>query len=432
MSAAVTVPPVVPAASRRLPIALLAYMLGVIAVITLLPFRFQTPTLRRFLWSGDLVDIVTNVCLFLPLGFLYRLTLHREDDRWCWQPALFAGLLSLSIELVQLCLPGRYSTPTDVLANTLGAWIGALLHQCTAQRLHQRLVGQLALELPLMTLFYLLVPLLWLNTLGTGIEGTRLWLAVLVGLCGGIIVAGLWQHRLRPAGVLSANMLALVVGLWFLVGTAPGLAKRPVFLLYSGLSLALVTRLLVAVPWFLGSQARRFELPTLRRIWPLYATYVCLVALWPWPWNAHDWRMSFGFAGVADSPGIVPTLRLIEYVAAFTILGYMVAEFRGRSDDTFRTIVRWLVLCAISVGGLLEIVRGWHPAHGASMAHLLVATAAVLYGGVLYQFQLASIQTLLGHTATAPGADLSGSARPDGLHHPLFPVRTATERTNNR
>jgi hypothetical protein len=283
-----------------------------------------------------------------------------------------------------------------------------------------------------MTLFYLLVPLLWLNTLGTGIEGTRLWLAVLVGLCGGIIVAGLWQHRLRPAGVLSANMLALVVGLWFLVGTAPGLAKRPVFLLYSGLSLALVTRLLVAVPWFLGSQARRFELPTLRRIWPLYATYVCLVALWPWPWNAHDWRMSFGFAGVADSPGIVPTLRLIEYVAAFTILGYMVAEFRGRSDDTFRTIVRWLVLCAISVGGLLEIVRGWHPAHGASMAHLLVATAAVLYGGVLYQFQLASIQTLLGHTATAPGADLSGSARPDGLHHPLFPVRTATERTNNR
>ena len=420
------------ALSTRLSLALLAYMVGVVAVITLLPFRFQSPTLARFLWSGGLVDIVTNVCLFLPLGFLYQLTQHQVDDRWCWRPAMVSGTLSLCIELAQLFLPGRYSTPMDVLANTLGAWLGATLYAWTAQRLQQRLVGQLALELPLMSLFYLLIPLLWLNALSTGMELSRLWLAVLPGLCGGGIVVALWQYRLRPAGVLSANTLALVVGLWFLVGTAPGLAKRPQFLICCSFGVAGIVRLLAAMPWVLGHHARRFELPTLRRIWPLYVTYVCLVALWPWPWGPHAWRISLGFAGVSDIPGIIPTLRFIEYIAAFTLLGYMIAEFRGRQDEAYTITVRWLMASAVLVGGVLEIIRGFHPAHGASVAHLVVATVAVLYGGVLYQLQLTSVQQLLAHTTRSQGEHTSGSAGSDTLHHPLFAVRTAAERTDNR
>lgn len=75
--------------------------------------------------SFALVDVVTNVLLFLPFGAAVAL-------RW---PALgevkaaasgFA--LSFAVEIVQWLLPlGRTAQTTDVVMNTFGAWLGWLL-----------------------------------------------------------------------------------------------------------------------------------------------------------------------------------------------------------------------------------------------------------------------------------------------------------------
>jgi len=68
-------------------------------------------------------DVLANVLLFAPLGVGLALLGVR------WRRALLAGLaLSLGIELTQyLAIPGRFASVSDVLTNTTGAALGALL-----------------------------------------------------------------------------------------------------------------------------------------------------------------------------------------------------------------------------------------------------------------------------------------------------------------
>jgi glycopeptide antibiotics resistance protein len=89
----------------RLTLALLGYFVLVTAVITLSPFDFS---LRRFRVSLALVptDIVANIALFLPLGFLGRgLTdgSAKGGRRVVW----VAAVCSLMIEMSQLFLRRR-------------------------------------------------------------------------------------------------------------------------------------------------------------------------------------------------------------------------------------------------------------------------------------------------------------------------------------
>ena len=72
-----------------------------------------------------LVEFTANIALFLPVGLLGVILLG--SARW-WE-AVLAGLAASSlIELGQLVfLPGRFATPLDVVANTAGTALGALL-----------------------------------------------------------------------------------------------------------------------------------------------------------------------------------------------------------------------------------------------------------------------------------------------------------------
>lgn len=66
------------------------------------------------------VEFGGNVVMFLPLGFLSALLF-----RVPWWGVVLAVALSVSAELVQVLLPARTATPRDVLANALGALLGA-------------------------------------------------------------------------------------------------------------------------------------------------------------------------------------------------------------------------------------------------------------------------------------------------------------------
>ncbi|GIX46732.1 MAG: hypothetical protein KatS3mg131_0943 [Candidatus Tectimicrobiota bacterium] len=364
-------------ATARLRLALLGYLLGIIAAVTLAPFRFHWPARPRLLWHGNPFDLATNLVFFLPLGFFYAWR-HQDLPR---RPsaAAFGLAVSTCAELAQLLLPGRYSSLLDVLANSLGCWLGAGLYERLRRHLHARLVGQLALELPLMQVFYLLLPLLWLHSLAAGKEGTRLGLAPLLGLCGSVILAAVWRHRLQPARVLSPILLSLAVALWFLVGVMPRLPQQPRFLLASALGLALATAVQTRGLSLAPGAERRFEGLVLRRLWPLYGAYLGLMALWPWPWTPQPWRGSLGLADLADIPAVVPLLRLLESLAAFTLFGYLVAESRGRRRGRLWSSLGRALLASAVTGAVLEAARGFHPQHGASLAALLLATAA---GGI--------------------------------------------------
>ncbi|MCS0498085.1 VanZ family protein [Protaetiibacter mangrovi] len=72
----------------------------------------------------DTLEVAANVVMFLPFGVL-AMTAYRWMRVWS---TTLAGLAtSALIEGVQLALPSRYSTVSDLIANTAGALLGALL-----------------------------------------------------------------------------------------------------------------------------------------------------------------------------------------------------------------------------------------------------------------------------------------------------------------
>jgi glycopeptide antibiotics resistance protein len=69
-------------------------------------------------------DVIVNVTLFLPLGFMGRLVLGSGASAIVLAVAGCA-LFSLGIETAQhFLMPWRYSTWIDVVSNTTGGWIG--------------------------------------------------------------------------------------------------------------------------------------------------------------------------------------------------------------------------------------------------------------------------------------------------------------------
>jgi glycopeptide antibiotics resistance protein len=72
-----------------------------------------------------LVEFTANIALFLPVGLMGVVLLG--SARW-WLAVLAGFTASGLIELGQLVfLPARFATPLDVLANTAGAALGAVL-----------------------------------------------------------------------------------------------------------------------------------------------------------------------------------------------------------------------------------------------------------------------------------------------------------------
>ena len=395
--------------------ALLAYMLGVTLIITLLPFQFDWPSSWRVMFTGGAIDVVANVLLFLPLGFLFRLA-RRAEFRHSTLTVLWVGaLLSMAIESAQLFERTRYTSVLDVTTNALGAWLGALAFDRLAPRarVDGALVGRLALELPLMGLIYLMIPLLWLNALASGSDIERQVLALLLGVFGASVLGGIQRHHFGPVRSFDARATAAAASIWFLAGAFPSLANGPLQLLAG-------TGLVGALAWWQGGRAispyrssRRFEVPLLTSAAPAYAAYLALLTLAPLFGRTSDWSIGWGFPGIATEWTKIEILRFLEQVAAFTLLGYMVAEFRGRVVASYREAVPrllgWGALVAIAGEGM----RGFHAGHGASIARGLVILTAALYGGWLYYLQRSYVIGLLELRQLNPPPPLLVATRAD-------------------
>lgn len=90
-------------------------------------------------WTG--FDLVINILVYVPFGFLVTLSLRRLP--WRWLQILSAILLgtglSLGLESLQTWLPSRVASNIDLGCNALGTALGALLAYAQDDRLFVRL-----------------------------------------------------------------------------------------------------------------------------------------------------------------------------------------------------------------------------------------------------------------------------------------------------
>lgn len=119
---------------------------------TLYPFDFTTDGFNRRLVPflhpvttdmSDLEgDIITNILLFLPVGFGFGILATRK--RLTLSVAfllvtLAGGMLSLTVELLQLFLPFRFSSFADVASNAAGTAAGFVLFRSVGKALYRPL-----------------------------------------------------------------------------------------------------------------------------------------------------------------------------------------------------------------------------------------------------------------------------------------------------
>jgi VanZ family protein len=366
-------------AGARLARSAAAYVAVLAAIVTLAPLDFRIGSPAP--WSLIIVpsDVARNVAFFVPIGFL--LALADGSRAAFWRAPLAASGFSFLLETAQRWLPGRYPSPVDVVANGLGATIGALLAVLVAVRVLDRqglrTVGMLGA--PLVGLLYLMTPLVWISAM-VGTADDRLLVVVLAGLAGAMIIRSIGLHQLLEVddgGIPPWEehlMLGVLVACWFLVGVAPGtwVADRM-------LAATIAVGVMGALPWLerergllvgqsgRARKERRFETRTLLQIAPLFLAYLMAITWWPLPDALMAWRWDNGFTPANAPLDRVAILAVVERVAAFTTLGYALAEWRSRRTETTSAMRAASFLPLVGVVVLLEGARGVHPAYGASL-----------------------------------------------------------------
>ena len=115
-------------------VATLLYI-GLLLPLLLTPIPRLPPHARAYLREFPVQvralarDVVLNVVVFVPLGWLLTQALWRTPMPALWAIGIatgFAALMSLTVETIQYFIATRYSSIVDVLANTAGGFLGAV------------------------------------------------------------------------------------------------------------------------------------------------------------------------------------------------------------------------------------------------------------------------------------------------------------------
>lgn len=389
-----------PAANRRgaatgdrLTAALAGYFVFVIGVITLSPFDFTPPPHLHLSYEVVAKDVIPNIAMFAPLGFLVR-GFSRARRRRPWESVAAAAAFSVLLEAAQIFIRERYASPVDVVANTCGAWLGALLRDALERRTawQPALIDRLGLHIPLVGLIYLLIPQLWLSSVGIVRDRPRGVLTLMLACAGGILLAALRRHRWNrdlPFGTAVLLVLALLL---ITAGAFPPL-------IYSAASMAAIGAASVVLTWWLmrrpsAADERRFETATLRRFLPVFAAYLVFAILWPPARAIVPWHGALTFTDRMNDAQVVDVLLLLEQVCGFTLFGYAAAEWRGRRERPLAADLPRQVFLAALFALLLEGIQGSLAGPGASLTRACLATSGAAYGVAVYHFARGHVRAM--------------------------------------
>ncbi|WP_313356185.1 VanZ family protein [Microbacterium sp.] len=116
---------------------------AIVVAVLVLPIGYSRIVGVIHQWIGDAlgvtsfgagwVEFAANVVIFAPLGFLLTLLFRHP-----WHGTAVAVALSVAAELGQFVIPARQPSLRDLLANALGAALGALLAVIIVRRRERR------------------------------------------------------------------------------------------------------------------------------------------------------------------------------------------------------------------------------------------------------------------------------------------------------
>jgi hypothetical protein len=145
----------------------------------------------------------------------------------------------------------------------------------------------------------------------------------------------------------------------------------------------------------------RFEVATLRRFVPVFAVYLIVTALWPPFRQPAAWHGALLFANRMNGAGVVDVLLLLEQVGGFTLLGYAIAEWRGRRELSLADDLPLLVAGAAACALALEAAQGMLSGPGASLLRALLSTSGAAYGVAVYHLARQHVRALRVSDTTA-------------------------------
>ena len=118
---------------------------GAVIIGTLSPFNFSADIRKDFalreepiewvpfsyicpICGFDVKGKILNLCMLFPFGSLFavRFRKHMADNKLIYRAALTGFFFSLCIETLQFFLPSGQPSTSDLVLNTIGAFLGAL------------------------------------------------------------------------------------------------------------------------------------------------------------------------------------------------------------------------------------------------------------------------------------------------------------------
>lgn len=93
--------------------------------INLVPFYTMRDLLLHRPFGEFIINTIGNIILFIPFGFFLSIKFKKIDG--LPKSFLVGMMFSISIEIVQLFVPNRWTDIDDVILNTLGTGIGYIV-----------------------------------------------------------------------------------------------------------------------------------------------------------------------------------------------------------------------------------------------------------------------------------------------------------------
>ena len=366
--------------------ALLSYVVFIMLFITFFPFDYHWPSSFSVNTYWKAQESLQNIFFFIPFGYLLASLLKTSVRQTLYISVICGFFLSLFIELNQIFIVDRYSSPIDLFNNSVGALAGAAFFLALKRLSALRKYGGRLLDIPLMNLVLMLIPLLWLNAVGSGHDVRRLWLAFLLAFIALYIMVAIYLYGGRGIYSLKRGHLLRVYTVWYAISFLPELLYFPGRVLAFYLLQMIFMWLLLHLGARGERREQRYELPTLKTVTPLFLLYLLLVALWPLRGMQGQFEFEVLGALFRRDTSLAFIFSQIEYFAAFALAGFMAAQILNRYD--FKAWKHFTLILVMAV--LMELPRGFHGLHSANLTHIFLAVFNGTFGALIYFLNLSA------------------------------------------